>query len=178
MMALARSRTTPVRASNDLPQEACVFHRVQSSAGVRVAIALAFVASVGASVAQAQASSAPSGGAKVAKPKARSVASAHCVNFHEGTLGGVFGRSELPLLAFTIGPKSAMADQMHASKAKFTGPGAYKNVIVMVYLGKTALEDTYGGLGTVTVNSDWRTGSYRLNDGTSAGTWDCGTPVR
>ena len=99
-------------------------------------------------------------------------------NVHDGTLGGVFGKNELPLLAFTIGPKSAMADQMHATKAKFTGPGTYKNVIVMVYLGKTALDDTYGGLGTVTVNSDWRTGSFVLNDKTSAGVWDCGSVVR
>jgi hypothetical protein len=118
------------------------------------------------------------GGARIERPKVRSVAGAHCVNFHEGTLGGVFGRSELPLLAFTIGPKSAMADQMHASKAKFTGPGSYKNVVVMVYLGKTALEESYGGLGTITVNSDWRTGSFTLNNGTSKGTWDCGTVVR
>jgi hypothetical protein len=48
----------------------------------------------------------------------------------------------------------------------------------MVYLGKTALEESYGGLGTITVNSDWRTGSFTLNNGTSKGTWDCGTVVR
>lgn len=139
-------------------------------------IGAALVAAVVATRSSAQ--SGPTGGAKVERPKVRSVATAHCVNFHEGSLGGVFGRSELPLLAFTIGPKSAMADQMHASKAKFTGPGSYKNVVVMVYLGKTALEESYGGLGTITVNSDWRTGSFTLNNGTSKGTWDCGTVVR
>jgi hypothetical protein len=129
----------------------------------------------GATVASAQ--TAASAGARVERPKARSVATARCLNSHDGTLGGVFGRNELPLLAFTIGPRSAMADQMHASKAKFTGPGTYKNVVTMVYLGKTALEDTYGGLGTITVNSDWRSGSFALNDKTAAGTWDCGTVV-
>jgi len=67
---------------------------------------------------------------------------------------------------------------MHASKAAYTGPGKYRNVIVMVYLGKTALEDTYGGLGTVTVNADSRTGSFVLNDGSAAGTWDCGQSAR
>jgi hypothetical protein len=139
-------------------------------------IGAALVAAVGATRSSAQ--SGPAGGAKVERPKVRSVATAHCVNFHEGSLGGVFGRTELPLLAFTIGPKSAMADQMHASKAKFSGPGTYRNVVVMVYLGKTALEESYGGLGTITVNSDWRTGSFTLNNGTSNGTWDCGTVVR
>jgi hypothetical protein len=138
-------------------------------------LGMALVASIAA---RSSAQSGAAGGAKIERPKARSVASAHCVNFHEGTLGGVFGRSELPLLAFTIGPKSAMADQMHASKAKFTGPGTYRNVVVMVYLGKTAVEDSYGGLGTVTVKPDWRTGSFVLNNGTAAGTWDCGTAVR
>jgi hypothetical protein len=145
-------------------------------ARITLVIGAALVASIGAARPSAQGG--PTGGAKVERPKVRSVATAHCLNDHEGTLGGVFGRTELPLLAFTIGPKSAMADQMHASKAKFAGPGTYKNIIVMVYLGKTALEDSYGGLGTVTVNSDWRTGSFTLNNGTSAGTWDCGTAVR
>jgi hypothetical protein len=139
-------------------------------------IGTALVALVGAMRSPAQ--TGPTGGAKVERPKARSVNTAHCVNFHEGSLGGVFGKTELPLLAFTIGPKSAMADQMHASKAKFTGPGSYKNVVVMVYLGQTALEDSYGGLGTITVNADWRTGSFTLNNGTAAGTWDCGAAVR
>lgn len=139
-------------------------------------IAAALAALLGAAHASAQTTA--TAGAKIDRPKARSVATGRCLNTHDGTLGGVFGRSELPLLAFTIGPGSAMADQMHANKAKFTGPGAYKNVIVMVYLGKTALDDTYGGLGTVTVNSDWRTGSFKLNDGTASGTWDCGATAR
>jgi hypothetical protein len=161
----------------------------QRTAGITWVIVAVLVASVGATASSARStgsraaasqavSSGATGWAKIARPKVRSVTGAHCVNFHEGTLGGVFGRSELPLLAFTIGPKSAMADQMHASKAKFAGPGAYRNVIVMVYLGKTALDESYGGLGTITVNSDWRTGSFSLNNGTSAGTWDCGGAVR
>jgi hypothetical protein len=148
----------------------------QRTARLTWMIGAALVASVGAAPASAQ--SAATGGAKVERPKVRTVATAHCLNTHDGTLGGVFGRNELPLLAFTIGPKSAMADQMHASKAKFTGPGSYRNVVVMVYMGKTALEDTYGGLGTITVNPDWRSGSFTLNDKTSAGTWDCGAAVR
>jgi hypothetical protein len=146
------------------------------TARLTLVIGGALLASIGAT--QSSAQGGPTGGATVERPKARSVATAHCLNDHGGTLGGVFGKTELPLLAFTIGPKSAMADQMHASKAKFTGPGAYKNVVVMVYLGKTALEDTYGGLGTITVNPDWHTGKFTLNNGTAAGSWDCGAAVR
>jgi hypothetical protein len=118
------------------------------------------------------------GSAHIVTPKARTVNSGYCLNDHQGTLGGVFGPSTLPPLAFTIGPRSAMADQMHASKAAYTGPGKYRNVIVMVYLGKDALHDTYGGLGTVTVAADNRSGSFLLNDGSASGTWDCGRPMR
>lgn len=139
-------------------------------------IGAALAATLGATHVSAQAPA--TAGARIARPKVRTVGTARCLNTHDGTLGGVFGPAELPLLAFTIGPKSAMADQLHANKAKFTGPGVYRNVIVMVYMGKTALDDTYGGLGTVTVNADWRTGSFTLNNGTSSGTWDCGAAAR
>ena len=43
-----------------------------------------------------------------------------------------------PAVALTIGPGSAMADQMHANKAKFAGAGKYANEIIALYLGKTA----------------------------------------
>lgn len=68
-----------------------------------------------------------------------------------------------------------MADMMHASKAPYTGPGKYANVIIAVYLGKTALEDTYAGLGTVVINTDGHTGTFTLNDHTAAGHFECGT---
>jgi hypothetical protein len=127
-----------------------------------------------APVLAAAAQAAPKASAKITQPKPRTVSGGRCLNDGKGTLGGVFGPSALPPLAFTIGPGSAMADQMHASKAPFTGPGRYRNVIVMLYLGKTALDESYGGLGTVTVNADDRTGSFVLNNGTAGGTWDCG----
>jgi hypothetical protein len=69
-----------------------------------------------------------------------------------------------------------MADTLHANKAKFAGPGTYKNVIIAVYLGKTALQDSYMGLGTVVINGDARSGKFTLNDGSAAGRFDCGSP--
>jgi hypothetical protein len=75
--------------------------------------------------------------------------------------------------------RSGRHQLMLASKEPFTGPGRYKDEIIAVYLGKTALDDSYAGLGTVVVNPDGRSGSFALNDGKSSGTWDCGTsPVR
>jgi hypothetical protein len=110
----------------------------------------------------------------IEKPKARSVTGGSCGVVSGGTFSGVWGPSALPTLAFTIGPGSAMADMMHANKAKFTGPGRYTDVIIALYLGKTALEDSYAGLGTVVIGADGRTGSFTLNNGTASGRFDCG----
>ena len=93
------------------------------------------------------------------------------------TLGVNIGpNATMPTLALTIGPRSAMADALHANTAKFAGAGKYANEIVALYLGKTALEDSYMGLGTVTIAADGKSGTFALNDGTAAGTFDCGAP--
>jgi hypothetical protein len=113
----------------------------------------------------------------VEKPRAVKAAGGVCRIAEEGTLGVNIGPDpKLPILALTIGPGSAMADMLHANKAKFTGPGKYANEIIAVYLGKTALEDAYMGLGTVTIAADGKSGRFALNDGTASGSFDCGAP--
>lgn len=115
--------------------------------------------------------------ATIDKPKSRTVSGGFCRILSNDTFSGNFGpNSSLPTLALTIGPASAMADQLHANKAKFTGPGTYKNEIIAVYLGKTALEDSYMGLGTVIINADKHSGTFSLNDKSAAGHFDCGAP--
>jgi hypothetical protein len=110
----------------------------------------------------------------IEKPKTRTVTGGSCRIFHGDTFSGTWGPSSLPPLALTVGPSSAMADEMHANKTKFHGPGTYANEIIAVYLGKTALEDTYAGLGTVVINGDGHTGRFRLNNGSASGKFDCG----
>lgn len=120
---------------------------------------------------------APQTTATIDKPKSRTVTGGGCRILKNDTFSGTFGpNSSLPTLAFTIGPSSTMADQLHANKANFTGPGTYKNEIIAVYLGKTALEDSYLGLGTVIINADKHSGTFSLNDKSAAGHFDCGTP--
>jgi hypothetical protein len=119
---------------------------------------------------------APQPTATIDKPKSRTVTGGFCRILSNSTFSGNWGPSSLPTLALTIGPASAMADQMHANKAKFTGPGTYRNEIIAVYLGKTALEDSYMGLGTVIINADKHSGTFSLNDGSAAGHFDCGVP--
>jgi len=114
--------------------------------------------------------------ATIQKPKAQSVTGGICRLTDDGsTLGVNIGPdATMPTLALTIGPRSAMADALHANTAKFAGPGKDANEIVALYLGKTALEDSYMGLGTVTIAADGKSGSFALNDGKAAGTFDCG----
>jgi hypothetical protein len=120
---------------------------------------------------------APEPTATIDKPKSRTVTGGYCRVLNNETFSGSFGPNRsLPTLALTIGPASTMSDQLHANKAKFTGPGTYKNEIIAVYLGKTALEDSYMGLGTVIINADKHSGSFMLNDKSAAGHFDCGAP--
>lgn len=120
---------------------------------------------------------APQPTATIEKPKSHTVTGGFCRILNNNTFSGNFGpSSSLPTLALTIGPGSAMADALHANKAKFTGPGTYKNEIIAVYLGKTALEDSYMGLGAVVINADKHSGIFTLNDKSSSGHFDCGVP--
>jgi len=98
--------------------------------------------------------------AVIEKPKPRTVTTGGCRILSNSTFSGTWGPSALPVLALTIGPASTMADQMHANKAKYTGPGRYPNEVIAVYLGKTALEDSYAGLGTVTIAADGQSGMF------------------
>ena len=114
--------------------------------------------------------------ATIQKPKAQTVTGGICRLTDDGSTLGVDigGNATMPTLALTIGPRSAMADALHANMAKFAGAGKYANEIIALYLGKTALEDSYMGLGTVTIAPDGKSGTFALNDGKAAGTFDCG----
>lgn len=107
-------------------------------------------------------------------PKARTVTGGTCRILSTGTFIGAWGPADLPTLSFAIGPHTAMSDEMHASKAPFKGPGRYPNEIVAIYLGATALVDSFGGLGTVVFNADGHSGTFVTNDGKASGHFDCG----
>ncbi len=111
--------------------------------------------------------------ATIQKPKSLTVGGGRC-RIADGVLGVNVGpNAAMPTVALTVGP-GPMADAVHANKAKFAGPGKYENELIALYLGKTALEDAYMGLGTVTVNADGKSGTFALNDGKASGSFDCG----
>jgi len=113
--------------------------------------------------------------ASVEKPTPRTVTGGFCRIVDDNLFSASFGNPQLPTLGFTIGPGAAMADAMHANKEKFHGPGKYENEILAVYLGKTAVEDSYGGLGTVVISADGHSGTFLTNDRKASGRFDCGT---
>lgn len=120
---------------------------------------------------------APKPTVKVEKPKPVAASGGSCRMKDEGTLGVNIGPNlTMPTLAFTIGPGAAMAAEMHANLGKFTGPGTYVNELIALYLGKTPLEDSYMGLGTITIGPDGKSGTFALNDRSASGTFDCGGP--
>ena len=112
--------------------------------------------------------------ATIERPQTRTVNTGFCRILSDGTFSAAWGPGDLPTLAFTIGPGAAMANEMHANKSKYTGPGRYENEILAVYLGKTALEDSYGGLGTVVIAPDGHSGTFVTNDRKASGHFDCG----
>jgi hypothetical protein len=123
------------------------------------------------------AAAAPQPSVNVQKPRAVTATGGMCRIASDGTLGVNVGpNASRPTLALTIGPGSAMADQLHANKAKFAGPGKYADEIIALYLGKTALDDAYMGLGTVTIAADGKSGTFAFNDGKASGSFDCGAP--
>lgn len=138
------------------------------------------VAFVAATALAAVVSAAATPTVTVQKPRAVSASGGICRVKEDGTLGVNIGPNPaMPTLALTIGPGAFMADQLHANKVKFTGPGKYENELVALYLGKTALEDSYMGLGTVTIAADGKSGTFALNDGKASGSFDCGAaPAR
>ena len=118
--------------------------------------------------------SGPRASVAIERPKPRTETYGGCRILSDGTFSGSWGPSGLPTLAFTIGPGAAMADAMHANKARFAGPGRYPNEIIAVHLGRTALDDAYGGLGTVVIAADGHSGTFVTNDGKVSGRFDCG----
>lgn len=74
-------------------------------------------------------------------------------------------------LRFTIGPlRDGLSPGQENNKA-FSGPGDYSNVGIA---GRTPVQKPFVGYGTITVNADEESGSFRLADGTASGTWNCG----
>ena len=114
------------------------------------------------------------GGARIDKPFKRQVNGAQCyagAGKYAGVVGFGFPDRSTRALAFTIGPlKDALSPGQENNKP-YSGPGEYKHIGVA---GKSGDGKTFVGFGSITVNADEQSGTFKLDNGSAAGTWDCG----
>lgn len=114
------------------------------------------------------------GGARIDKPFKRQVSGAECyggAGKYAGLIAFGFPDRSSRALAFTIGPlKDALSPGQENNKP-YNGPGNYSNVGIS---GKSQEGKTIVGFGTITVNTDEQTGTFKLDNGSASGTWDCG----
>ncbi|TAM60891.1 hypothetical protein EPN52_04000 [bacterium] len=61
------------------------------------------------------------------------------------------------------------------SMAPYRGPGTYRGAMISGYPDKM---HPFSGLGTVVVHADRSTGTFVTDDGTAAGTWNCGVVLK
>jgi len=103
------------------------------------------------------------GGAKVDKPVSLNISGARCES-GDGEVGANFAN----VVSFVISPRMVSPD------SRFTGPGSY-HALIVVHPAKRVSVD---GLGTVIVNPDRKSGTFKLDDGRASGSWDCDTPLQ
>ncbi|HEU5349426.1 MAG TPA: hypothetical protein VFU63_12520 [Ktedonobacterales bacterium] len=119
------------------------------------------------------------GGAHITKPFDHKVTGAQCYAGTGDNKGkAAFGFPDRDLtaaaLAFTLGPLTDGSSPGQEHNAPYTGAGHYDNIGIVV---RPESGSPIIGFGVVTVNSDLQSGSFAMNNGSAAGTWDCGTPV-
>ena len=114
------------------------------------------------------------GGARIDKPFKRQVTGAQSyagAGKYAGVVGFGFPDRSTRAVAFTIGPlKDALSPGQENNKP-YNGPGEYKNIGIT---GKSEDGKTFVGFGTITVNADEQSGTFKLDNGSSSGSWDCG----
>ncbi|HEX8032856.1 MAG TPA: hypothetical protein VF510_03370 [Ktedonobacterales bacterium] len=140
--------------------------------------------STGGSQPTSTSASAPAGmgGAHITKPFDRTVTGAQCyagTNTNKGKAAFGFPNRDLTsaALSFTLGPLTDGSSPGQEKNAPYTGAGSYGNIGIVV---RSESGQNLIGYGNVTVNSDLRTGSFKLtaNGGEQVeGTWDCGRAV-
>ncbi len=120
-------------------------------------------------------STAIAGGARIEKPFQQQLSGAECYGGGGGKYAGdvAFGFPSRAnrILAFTIGPLSDGFSPGQENNKPYAGAGAYTNVGITI---KSPQGKALTGFGTITVNPDQQSGSFAFNDGSAAGSWDCG----
>jgi hypothetical protein len=119
-------------------------------------------------------STAIGGGAQIAKPFQQQLTGAECYSGAGSSAGNVgfgFPSRSNRVLAFTIGSlRDGLSPGQEKNKA-YDGAGSYPNVGIAL---KSPQGKIFAGFGTIIVNPDLQSGSFAFDDGSAAGTWNCG----
>lgn len=119
------------------------------------------------------------GSAHITKPFDRTITGSQCYTGTGANKGkAAFGFPNRDLtsapLAFTLGPLTDGSSPGQEHNAPYTGAGSYDNIGIVV---RPESGSPIIGYGVVTVNSDLKSGTFRLSGGSAEGTWDCGSPL-
>lgn len=86
-------------------------------------------------------------------------------------LGGP--QSGVATLGFAIGPDPNAPGQEH--NPPYTGPGTYTHILLSA--SSADVSHSIAGSATVVINADKQTGTFQMDDGSGAGSFDCGSPI-
>jgi hypothetical protein len=114
------------------------------------------------------------GGARIDKPFKRQVTGAQCyggAGKYAGLIAFGFPDRSTRALAFTLGPLRDGLSPGQENNKPYSGPGSYTNIGIS---GKSEDGKSFVGFGTITVNADEQTGTFKLDNGSASGIWDCG----
>jgi len=114
------------------------------------------------------------GGARIDKPFKRQVTGAQCyggAGKYAGLVAFGFPDRSTRALAFTIGPLRDALSPGQENNKPYNGPENYTNIGIS---GKSEDGKTFVGYGTITINADEQTGTFKLDNGSASGTWNCG----
>jgi hypothetical protein len=119
------------------------------------------------------------GGAKIDKPFKEKIEGAECFTSNLPKYAGLvafgFPDRSARSLAFTIGPLTDGLSPTQEKNQPYHGPGKYTHIGLS---GKSKDgKKTFFGFGTVIVNKDGRTGTFKLDGGKASGSWDCGQKI-
>jgi hypothetical protein len=113
-------------------------------------------------------------GARIDKPFKRQVNGAECYSGagkYAGLVAFGFPNRATRALAFSIGPLKDGLSPGQENNKPYSGPGDYPRIGIT---GKSEDGKTFVGFGTVTVNPDEQSGTFKLDNSSASGTWDCG----
>lgn len=118
-------------------------------------------------------------GAAITKPFKEAIAGAECFTSpapkYKGLVAFGFPSRAARGLAFTLGPLTDGLSPGQEKNKPYQGPGKYAHVGIS---GKSKDgKRSFAGFGTIVVNADGRSGTFSVDGGKAAGSWDCGKTI-